>query len=162
MSADEGTRPGAGRPEDVGSLADEATKLFGVLADWAREHEAAPPGATPGGAPSEGGPAGGDAGPERPAAAPPPTCEWCPLCRTLHWVRGASPEVRAHLASAAASLAHAASAMLAATDSSGGSGGSGGSGRPRSSPVEHIDLDPDPQPDPPPAPQPRPADEESP
>ena len=77
---------GAGRmtpPQDepVGSVGDEAAKLLGALADWAgdrrgdrvrdvNEHIAT-----------------GDA-----------ECLYCPICRTVHAVREASPEVKAQLA----------------------------------------------------------------
>ena len=75
-------------PHDVGSVGEEAAKLFGALSDWAGTH-----------------------GEE---AATSPECTWCPVCRTVHAVRHASPEVRAQLTTAAQSLLSAASALLAA------------------------------------------------
>ncbi len=63
-----------------------------------------------------------------------PECQWCPVCRTVHAIREVSPEVREHLATAAASLMQAAAGVLAAT------------GQPRTArqqDVEHIDLDQD-------------------
>lgn len=70
----------------VGSDAEEAAKLFGVLTGWATEHV--------------------DTGA--------PECDVCPICRTIHLVREVSPEVRDHLATAAASLMQAAAAVLQA------------------------------------------------
>ena len=48
-----------------------------------------------------------------------PECTYCPLCRTVHVVREASPEVMVHLAAAASSLVQAAAAVLAAAAASG-------------------------------------------
>jgi hypothetical protein len=61
-----------------------------------------------------------------------PECRWCPVCRTVHALRTASPEVREHLSVAAASLAQAAAALMA-TDIP-------DDARPRRGHVEHIDL----------------------
>lgn len=95
---------------DVGSVGEEAAKLFGVLSDWARDTtEHLDTGA--------------------------PECDWCPVCRTVHVIRQASPEVRDHLVSAAASLMQAAAGVLAAT----AKGPDAGRGRD----VERIDLDAD-------------------
>ena len=118
--------------EDVGSLAEEAAKLFGVVAGWAQQHDTHVP---PPRAPGEDGPTAGS-----------PDCEWCPVCRTAQWVRGTSPEVRAHLGTAAASLAQAAAALLTGEAGGSGRGGDhardrGGAGR--TGAVQHIDLDTD-------------------
>ena len=88
----------AGDPE-VGSLAEEAAKLLGALSGWAREH-------------------GADAGEvlhglDEHLATGAPECTYCPICRTVHVVRQLSPEVKAHLGVAAASLAQAAAGLLA-------------------------------------------------
>jgi len=102
----------AGGPhEEIGSVADEAAKLFGALSDWARdanEHVAT--------------------GAEE--------CTYCPICRTVHVVRLASPEVRTHLAVAAANLMQAAAGILAAASSDDSRAGAA-----RGDGVEHIDLD---------------------
>ena len=86
-------------PEQVGSVAEEAAKLLGAFSGWAKEqgdglssfteglHDHAPSGA--------------------------PECTWCPVCRTVAAVRQTSPEVIAHLSSAASSLMLAVSAMMA-------------------------------------------------
>jgi hypothetical protein len=104
---------GPGGPdEEIGSVADEAAKLFGALSGWAREaNEHVATGAE--------------------------ECTYCPICRTVHVVRLASPEVRTHLALAAANLMQAAAGILAAAsnDDSRGGGAARGDG------VEHIDLD---------------------
>ena len=71
----------------------------------------------------------------RPAA---PECAYCPVCRTVHLVRQTSPEVRAHLAAAAASLMQAAAGMLATADAD-----DHRAARPAATGVEHIDLDDD-------------------
>lgn len=117
--------------DQVGSVAEEAAKLIGALSDWAREHD-------PADHPAEGG-----------AATGAPECDWCPVCRAVHLVRECSPEVRTHLASAAASLMQAAAGLMAAAAREPGrapdreSGREPGSGGARPDGVEHIDLDPD-------------------
>jgi hypothetical protein len=104
--------------EPVGSVGDEAAKLLGALADWAGDHVNGRVGdrvrevndhiAT------------GDA-----------ECLYCPICRTVHAVREASPEVKAQLAQAASTFLQAAAGLLAAA----------GAAEPPSSRVQHIDLD---------------------
>lgn len=97
----------------VGSVSDEALKLFGVLSDWAREA-------------NEHVATNLDTGSTE--------CTYCPICRTVHAVRQANPEVRAHLAGAAASLLQAAAGLLAtAVPPDARTGG-------RSAGVERIDL----------------------
>jgi hypothetical protein len=66
-------------------------------------------------------------------------CTYCPICRTIHAVRGTSPEVRAHLAVAAASLMQAAAGILATAVPDEDRARST-----RSDGVEHIDLDEEP------------------
>ena len=93
-----------GSGPDVGGVGEEAAKLFGALADWAREH-----------GPSFAGlPDDLDAH----LATGAPECTYCPVCRTVHVLREAGPEVRQHLAIAAASLMQAAAGVLhaASTD----------------------------------------------
>jgi hypothetical protein len=100
-----------GPEEQVGSVADEAAKLFGALSDWARdanEHIAT--------------------GAEE--------CTYCPICRTVHVARLASPEVRTHLAMAAANLMQAAAGVLSAVSSDESRAGDA-----RHDGMEHIDLD---------------------
>jgi len=100
----------AGPDEPVGSVADEAAKLFGALSDWAR-----------------------DANDHIATGAE--ECTYCPICRTVHVVRTASPEVRTHFSLAAANLMQAAAGILAAASQGDASGSA------RGDRVEHIDLD---------------------
>ena len=129
--------PGDDAPEgadEVGSVSEEAAKLFGALSDWAREH--GPDLGETANAPELSDLAG------RAAAAVhevsehvdtgAPECSWCPICRTVHLVRATSPEVRDHLATAAASLLQAAAGILAAAAAPAERAQPG---------VEHIDLD---------------------
>lgn len=124
---------GPGRPEDVGSVGEEAAKLFGALSGWARDH---------GGDLSDSlGDLAGHAtdavrGVDEHLATGAAECQWCPVCRTVHALREVSPEVRDHLATAAASLMQAAAGVLAATQQHGSA---------REPGVEHIDLDPEDQ-----------------
>lgn len=126
------TGPGEG-PEDVGGVGEEAAKLFGALSDWARDH-GNDLGHGLSGFASQAATAAHEVGEHVDNGAP--ECEWCPVCRTVHVVRQTSPEVRQHLAVAAASLMQAAAGVLAAASRSGE--------RPRDeSGVEHIDLSDD-------------------
>lgn len=99
--------------QDVGSVAEEAAKLLGALSGWAKDaaHDV-----------------------DRHVATGAQECTYCPICRTVHAVRGLSPEVRTQLATAATSFLQAAAGVLAtvATDQ-----------RTRPGGVEHIDLDAD-------------------
>ena len=98
--------------EPVGGVGDEAAKLLGALADWAGDHarEVNDHIAT------------GDA-----------ECLYCPICRTVHAVREASPEVKTQLAQAASTFLQAAAGLLSAASGA----------EPPSSRVQHIDLDAD-------------------
>ena len=125
--SEQGSGASAEGPDEIGSVAQEATKLLGAVADWAREHG------------SDLG-AGVAALADQAAASAheinahlatdDPECRYCPVCRTVHAVRTASPEVRAQLTTAAWAFLQAAAAMLAA--------GPGPSTKP---PVQRIDLD---------------------
>ncbi len=107
--------------EQVGSAAEEAVKLFGAFAAHAAE-------------------AAGQFGHglDEHLATGAPECTYCPICRTVHIAREASPELRLHLASAAASLMQAAASVLNAV-AAGGPGHEPGTGR--SDTVETINLD---------------------
>lgn len=117
---------GAAGEEAVGSVGEEAVRLFGALADWARDHDLSQAGASVG---------------ERlrdldeHVATGSTECTYCPVCRGIHFVRETSPEVRAHLASAASSLMQAAAGLLASAAAD--------PRPPRSEGVERIDLDDD-------------------
>ena len=111
--------------EPVGSVAEEAAKLFGAFTGWAKEH-------------GESLSRAGEAVAEdlhHHATGGGSECTWCPVCRTVAAVRQTSPEVRAHLTSAAASLMLAVSGMMATHPPS------------RDGGVERIDLDRDPDED---------------
>lgn len=118
----------------VGSVGEEAVKLLGVLGDWARDH----------------GPDLSDLADHATAAAAQvnehvatgsPECTYCPICRTVHVVRQASPEVRTHLAQATMSFLQAATLVVAQLAPGDASGGSASDPTARQRRVEHIDLD---------------------
>lgn len=117
------------RDPEVGSLAEEATKLFGALNDWARD-QGGGLGESVAGMSEHAVAAANDLNAH--FATGSAECTVCPVCRTVHAVRQLSPEVKAHLTTAAGSLLHAAAGILAtaapAPSSDRGS-------------VEHIDLD---------------------
>ncbi len=98
--------------EPIGSVGDEAAKLLGALADWAGDHARD----------LNEHIATGDA-----------ECLYCPICRTVHAVREASPEVKAQLTQAASTFLQAAAGLLSAA----------GTAESPSSRVQHIDLDAD-------------------
>ena len=116
--------------QEVGSLGEETAKLLGAFAAWARDSGSEVGGGL-GAAAAQA--AAGWNNLEEHIATGAPECQYCPICRTVHAVRETSPEVRAHLTSAAMSLLQAAAALLA-TDAQ-----QEGTGR-RGSGVEHIDL----------------------
>ena len=113
----EGPHDATGEP--VGSVGDEAAKLFGALADWAKDSS------TGWAAQVDGHLATGAA-----------ECQYCPICRTVHVLREASPEVRTQLVTAASTFLQAAAGIL------GSIGAEPGAGE-RPSPVQRIDLDDD-------------------
>lgn len=128
----QGEAPGA---DDVGSVSDEAAKLFGALSGWARTH----------GTDFGHGVADFAAGAAHAAqeanehiATGSAECTLCPLCRAVHVVRELSPEVKSHLAVAGASLMQAVAALMATAVPD---------DRKRDDGVEHIDLDGDPDED---------------
>jgi hypothetical protein len=124
----------AGGPdEQIGSVADEAAKLFGALSDWARDH-GPDLGQGLSGLASQAAASAQEVNEHIATGAE--ECTYCPICRTVHVVRQASPEVRTHLALAAANLMQAAAGILAAASSD-----DSGSGAARREGVEHIDLD---------------------
>ncbi len=125
---------------EVGSVGEEAAKLFGALAGWARDHGADLGPDLPGdlgrgisGLAEQAAGAAHQAGEHLATGAA--ECTYCPICRTLHAVREVSPEVREHLAVAASSLMQAAAGFLVAASAGASADERGG--------VERIDLDPD-------------------
>ncbi|GAA3664916.1 hypothetical protein GCM10022237_26170 [Nocardioides ginsengisoli] len=123
------------RPDDIGSVGEEAMKLFGAFADLARQHT----GDAAGGLGNLAGQAAAMAHEvNEHLATDAAECRYCPVCRVVHAVRQTSPEVKAHLMVAASSLLQAAAGLLETTPtpSEGGS--------PRGPEVQHIDLDDNP------------------
>jgi hypothetical protein len=133
MPGDPGPEAGPQDPASVGSVGEEAAKLLGAISDWARDQ---------GSDVSQG--LGGLAGHAAASvhelnehiATGSPECTYCPICRTVHVLRDTSPEVRAHLVTAASSFLQAAAALLATQVPKDGSSG-------RAPGVERIDLDDD-------------------
>jgi hypothetical protein len=119
--------------DEVGSVGEEAAKLLQALQDWAKESGADYAGAATSAA--EGAATTWQRVNEHVATGG-EDCRYCPLCQVISAVRGTSPEVREHLATAATSLMHAAAGMLATTVP----GPEERRGR-RAGPVEKIDLD---------------------
>jgi len=124
--------------EPIGSAAEEAAKLFSALGGWAKDHRGEATSAMSAGLAGLASHAARAAKElnddlDEHLATGAPECTYCPVCRTVHIVREASPEVRAHLASAAASLMQAAASVLEAAGS--------GPGHRREPGVEKIDLD---------------------
>ncbi|UMG92064.1 hypothetical protein [Nocardioides sp. TF02-7] len=117
---------------DVGSVGEEAVKLFGALADLARQHGS-----------EVGTGLGGLAGHaasfaqqvDEHVATDSDECRYCPVCRVVHAVRTTSPEVRTHLRTAASALVQAAAGLLETVPPPGAGDARRGAG------VEHIDLD---------------------
>jgi hypothetical protein len=107
--------------EPVGSVGEEAVKLFKALQDWAQEG---------GGDAAAAGAASAFRNLNEHIATGAEECKYCPLCQVISAVREVSPEVKQHLTTAASSLLQAAAAAMA-TDVS---------RRREDSPVEKIDL----------------------
>ena len=123
--------PGHDHP-DVGSVGEEAAKLFGALADIARQQGAE----TAGGLGALAGQAVGFAQEvNEHVATDSAECRYCPVCRVVHVVRQTSPEVRAHLMTAASSLLQAAAGLMETIPPPPESGTA------RGPEVERIDLD---------------------
>lgn len=138
--SDDGTGPHG--HEEVGSVGEEAAKLFAALSGLAKTHAvgaAAAEGAAKGQGTDYAGAVAGAASAVSEAfqqinehiATDATECRYCPVCQVIHAVRATSPEVKAHLAVAASSLMQAAAGVLATQVPGDG----------KTSPVEKIDLD---------------------
>ena len=123
--SDDQQGPDAPQSPEVGSVGEEAAKLFGALSGWAREQDRDP---GHGLADSLGDLVGNV---NEHLATGGEDCRYCPVCQLIHAVRETNPEVRQQLSVAASSLLRAAAALLATEPSSGTSG------------VEKIDLSDD-------------------
>ena len=131
-------QPGPEHPQhDVGSVGEEAMKLFGALADLAKQQTSDAAGGL------------GDLAGQAAAmahevnehiATGSAECRYCPVCRVVHAVRQTSPEVKAHLAVAASSLLQAAAGLMETLPAAQGT-----PGQARGPEVEKIDLDDDPE-----------------
>jgi hypothetical protein len=121
-----------GGRDHVGSVSEEALKLFGALSDWARDH-GSDLGQGLSGFADQAAASAREVNEHLSTGAP--ECTYCPICRAVHAVRQTSPEVRAHLAVAASSLLQAAAGMLATAVPD--------EARDRAGGVERIDLDDD-------------------
>ncbi|MCW2815386.1 MAG: hypothetical protein JWN84_2841 [Nocardioides sp.] len=126
-------------PPDVGSVGEEAAKLLGALSGWAQEsgEAGAGLGATLGGLAGQAAERLGEVSEHLATGAA--ECTYCPVCRTVHAIRGTSPEVRAHLATAASSFLQAVAGVLATVPPAPGTPASSTPGRD----FERIDLDTD-------------------
>jgi hypothetical protein len=96
--------------ESVGSVGEEAAKLFGALQEWAREsgsHYASPAAGAGSSATSS------LAAINEHIATGGEDCRYCPVCQAISAVRSTSPEVRQHLVSAATSLMEAVAGAMA-------------------------------------------------
>ncbi len=139
---------GAERPQ-VGSVGEEALKLFGALADLARQ-QGADAGGSLAGLADQASSLAHEVNDH--IATGSAECKYCPVCRVVHAVRETSPEVRTHLLTAATSLLQAAAGVLETVPPP-------DHGGPQRGPeVERIDLDDtddgaDPPADPPADPQ---------
>ena len=123
--------PGAAAGSAETPFVVEATRLIGVVQDWARQTFPAPP--------------SGHGGPE---------CQWCPLCQFAAVLRGERPEVTERVAEAGTALMSAMKAFVEVAANSGAAAGFGPGApganrepgdRPRPGPaprVQHIDLGP--------------------
>jgi hypothetical protein len=127
----DGGGPSGDSGDPTGSVSEEALKLFGALSDWARDH-GTDLGHGLSGLADQAAHAVHEVNEHVDTGAA--ECSWCPICRTVHVVRQASPEVRGHLASAASSLLQAAAGALASVAGEPSTEGRGVG-------VEHIDLD---------------------
>src|SRR5689334_19292687 len=96
--------------EPIGSVGEEAAKLFVALSGWAKDQGAGTAGTAAGAAQAVS-----DAvhNINQHVATGGEDCKYCPVCQVISAVRSTSPEVKAHLAVAASSLMHAAAGVLA-------------------------------------------------
>ena len=121
--------------EPVGSVAEEAAKLFAVLQDAAGAH------------PVEEDKHEHKLGPD---------CVWCPVCQLIHRVRNASPETIEQLSSAAAHVLGSLRSLLEAAADAARQAREDAASRPKTSAqpeeepappkVDRIDVSEDPEP----------------
>ncbi|KRA37409.1 MULTISPECIES: hypothetical protein [unclassified Nocardioides] len=119
---------------EIGSVGEEAMKLFGALADAARQQAGEAAGSATGFAAQAAAMAHEV---NEHIATGEAECRYCPVCRVVHAVRQTSPEVRTHLMVAASSLLQAAAGFMETLPPPPGADGA----HQRGAGVEHIDLD---------------------
>lgn len=119
---------------DIGGVGEEAMKLFGALADLARQHSGDAAG-TVGDLAGQAAAMAHEVGEH--IATDSVECRYCPVCRVVHAVRQTSPEVRSHLMVAASSLLQAATGLMETLPPP------AGQQQGRGPEVERIDLDDD-------------------
>ncbi|TCN42935.1 hypothetical protein EV644_102429 [Kribbella orskensis] len=139
--------------EPVGTVAEEAAKLFAVLQQAARQQDPAPPPEEPdAAAPGPGVHDEQEHGTSRCGAA---ECQWCPVCHLIAKVRHTSPETIEQLSMAAAGVlgsvrslleAAAEAARQARADAESRTAGTPDTERPARSRVDRIDVSEDPDP----------------
>jgi methyl coenzyme M reductase subunit C len=127
-------------PPEIGTVGEEALKLFGALADMGRQ-QGIGTGNGLGGLGGLGGLADQAASLAQEVndhvATGSAECRYCPVCRVVHAVRETSPDVKTHLLTAASSLLQAAAGILESVPTSDQRASQRGPA------VEHIDLDAD-------------------
>jgi uncharacterized protein DUF5304 len=104
--------------DGVGSVAEEATRLFTAFESWVRD--------------AAGGASTAFAAADSHIATGAAECQLCPVCRLLTLLRGTRPEVFEHLTDATASMLAALRAAVDAHEHAWASR--------RPSPVQHIDI----------------------
>lgn len=114
--------------EPIGSVGEEAAKLFTALSGWAKDQRTDSADSALG---AMGAMSDMFNNVNEHIATGGTDCKYCPVCQVISAVRATSPEVKAHLAVAASSLMHAAAGVLATQVPS----------DPKTSPVEKINLD---------------------
>jgi hypothetical protein len=132
--------------EPVGSVAEEAAKLFAVLQQAARHDQEAPPTEKEEPVQEEHQHGTARSGPE---------CQWCPVCQLIAKVRTTSPETIEQLSTAAAGVlgsvrslleAAAEAARQAREDAESRTAKAQEPERPARSRVDRIDVSEDPEP----------------
>jgi hypothetical protein len=144
--------------EPVGSVAEEAAKLFAVLQQAAAEAKgdhAAPRDPEEPAGPADGVRAEDADHSHGTAHRGGPECQWCPVCQLIYKVRNTSPETIEQLSTAAAGVlgsvrslleAAAEAARQARADAEARTAGQQEPERPARSRVDRIDVSEDPEP----------------
>jgi hypothetical protein len=128
--------------EPIGSVAEEAAKLFAVL----QQAAAGPSGTT------HAEPAPADDEPESHEHTAGPECQWCPVCQLIRKVRNTSPETIEQLSSAAAHVLGSVRSLLEAAAEAARQAQADAASRtaqeeePVRSRVDRIDVSEDPEP----------------